>query len=193
MNRTEAKPGACPVHGAPTHRSTCAECNAAYMRGYLRRRRSEAPGKEMLERAKKRAKHRGVDFALTSELTPIPPICPAVGIPLITSGARTRNSPSLDRISPREGYVPGNVRVISDHANRLKGNLTLPELRLRARRGTRRLRRDYELIADYVDRESLLAEVRIKAKAGGHMGEEWKKVERFLDRLFSRGYPFNAK
>ena len=38
------------------------------------------------------------------------------------------NSPTLDRIVPELGYVPGNVAVISWKANRLKGNNTDPEL-----------------------------------------------------------------
>jgi hypothetical protein len=38
-------------------------------------------------------------------------------------------SPSLDRIVPELGYVKGNVRVISDRANRIKRDATLEELR----------------------------------------------------------------
>lgn len=31
-------------------------------------------------------------------------------------------SPTLDRIDPKKGYVPGNVAVISDKANAIKSN-----------------------------------------------------------------------
>jgi hypothetical protein len=38
------------------------------------------------------------------------------------------NSPSLDRINNNLGYVPGNVIVVSDRANRIKNNATIEEL-----------------------------------------------------------------
>jgi hypothetical protein len=37
------------------------------------------------------------------------------------------NSPTIDRIDPRLGYVPGNVHVVSHRANRIKNNATLEE------------------------------------------------------------------
>jgi len=44
-------------------------------------------------------------------------------------GARP-DSPSVDRIRPELGYVPGNVAVISVKANFIKGNATAAEIRL---------------------------------------------------------------
>jgi hypothetical protein len=46
------------------------------------------------------------------------------------SGGQTRrdNQPSLDRVIPALGYVPGNVRVISFRANRLKQDATAEEV-----------------------------------------------------------------
>jgi hypothetical protein len=38
-------------------------------------------------------------------------------------------SPSLDRIDPSQGYIKGNVVVISHKANRLKNDAGLAELR----------------------------------------------------------------
>lgn len=38
-------------------------------------------------------------------------------------------SPSLDRINWKKGYVPGNVRVISQRANLILGDATADELR----------------------------------------------------------------
>lgn len=38
-------------------------------------------------------------------------------------------SPSLDKIIPSLGYVPGNVRIISARANLLKNDATVDELR----------------------------------------------------------------
>lgn len=37
-------------------------------------------------------------------------------------------SPSVDRINPHLGYVPGNVQVISYKANSMKRNCTMEEL-----------------------------------------------------------------
>ncbi|MBB3990312.1 hypothetical protein [Croceicoccus naphthovorans] len=57
---------------------------------------------------------------------------PILGIPIyIAKGGRggKDHSPSLDRIRPKLGYVPGNVIVISNRANRLKSDATIRELR----------------------------------------------------------------
>lgn len=86
----------------------------------------------MLNGAKNRAKRRGVPFALTIEDIQIPEFCPVLGIPLAHHVGETGffpDSPSLDRIVPEKGYVRGNVRVISNRANRLKNDATAAELR----------------------------------------------------------------
>jgi hypothetical protein len=82
--------------------------------------------------------------------------------------------------------VDGNVRVISDRANRLKGKRTLNELLDLAERGPPELRSDYRMIATYLQREELLHEVKLKAQQPGRAGEEWAKIAAFLDRAFSR-------
>lgn len=38
------------------------------------------------------------------------------------------NSATLDRLIPKLGYVPGNVAVISDRANRIKADATVEEI-----------------------------------------------------------------
>ncbi len=40
------------------------------------------------------------------------------------------DSPSLDKIIPKLGYVKGNVWVVSNKANRIKSNATIEELEL---------------------------------------------------------------
>lgn len=119
----------CSIHGKPTKRDTCPECNRVYMRNYLRLRRLRQPEKELWSRAKKRAKKLGVPFELAEIDVKLPKFCPALGIKLDWTNGRSDNSPSLDRIVPRRGYVPGNIRVISDRANRLKGDKTLAQMR----------------------------------------------------------------
>lgn len=180
-------PSTCPAHGKPTKRSSCRQCNAAYMRPYMRARRLKAPAVTMVERARRRARDRGLPFELNPQTIIVPATCPVLGIPLILGAARSPNSPSLDRIVPSRGYVPGNVRVVSDRANRLKGDRDLSQLQHRAATGPATTRRDYEMAAAYVDRESLLAEVRAKAAKGGRVGQEWQKIAQFLDRVFASG------
>lgn len=45
------------------------------------------------------------------------------------AGKSHDNSPTLDRIVPDLGYVPGNVAVISFRANAIKRNATVAELK----------------------------------------------------------------
>jgi len=80
--------------------------------------------------ARLRAKKKGLPFTIRYEdIPPAPLVCPVLGIVLsYNSGRRTDNSPSLDRIIPSLGYVPGNVEIISFRANKLKNNGTVREL-----------------------------------------------------------------
>lgn len=100
----------------------------------------------MLEGAKERAKkiwgNRWQEFFnITPEdveaIWPQNNICPLLGIPLIRGkGKATNNSPALDQIKPRGGYVKGNIMVMSNQANNIKNNATWQEL---------------ERIADYME------------------------------------------
>ena len=88
--------------------------------------------KIMLARAKERAKSGGIVFDLAFDDFEIPEVCPVLGLPLArnTSGTGPApNSPSLDRIDPSQGYVRGNVQVISKLANSMKQNASVEELR----------------------------------------------------------------
>jgi hypothetical protein len=85
----------------------------------------------MVRAAKARAASVGIPFRLTPDDIQIPQVCPVLGIPLIVGQSQaTDNSPSLDRVVPLLGYVPGNVLVMSNRANRIKNNATIPELRM---------------------------------------------------------------
>jgi len=84
----------------------------------------------MWNSAKGRAKKFGIPFTITVDDIVIPELCPVLGIPLIPSAGRASdNSPSLDQITPRGGYILGNIVVMSWKANRIKNNFTSMELK----------------------------------------------------------------
>jgi hypothetical protein len=83
--------------------------------------------------ARKRAQAQGVPFDLTLDyvdhLLQQSPTCPVLGISLVQGLTGGRDcSPSLDRIVPELGYVQGNVKFISNAANRVKGSLTVDQV-----------------------------------------------------------------
>ena len=90
--------------------------------------------RDLLIKLKARAKAKGLDFNLTLDDILIPDVCPVLGIRLeFAMGAGRKalaagNSPSVDRFDNTKGYVKGNVRVISNRANILKGAATLDEM-----------------------------------------------------------------
>jgi hypothetical protein len=86
----------------------------------------------MIQNARARAKAADVPFLLTPGDIVVPSHCPILGLPLFQITGKKGggpNSPSLDRIEPSLGYVPGNIVVISNRANRLKSDASIEELR----------------------------------------------------------------
>lgn len=83
--------------------------------------------KQQVHIAKSRAEKKGVPFTITVEDIEWVEVCPILEIPLSYSGDKW-NSPSLDKIDPTLGYVPGNVRVISQMANSMKAHATKEQL-----------------------------------------------------------------
>ena len=79
--------------------------------------------KLVLKQARIRAAKKGIPFKIDEGDINIPDVCPVLGIRLeLSSGAPGDNSPSVDRIIPSLGYIPGNVLVISYRANRVKSD-----------------------------------------------------------------------
>lgn len=56
--------------------------------------------------------------------------CPVLGIPLSRNISKSKkdDSPTLDKIIPTEGYVKGNVMIISGKANRIKTDASVDEI-----------------------------------------------------------------
>jgi hypothetical protein len=91
----------------------------------------ENPGYLIYKSAQVRAKSKNIPFDLTPSDIVIPAECPALGIPLVRNIKDIGpNSPTLDRFIPSLGYVRGNVRVISNLANRIKTDATTNQVRL---------------------------------------------------------------
>lgn len=95
----------------------------AELRRYLGRR---------LTAKRNNALQKGIEFSLTiSDLYPLPTTCPVLGIPLSYEGNKgaSDDAMSIDRIDPSEGYVQGNIVLVSQRANRIKNDATPAELR----------------------------------------------------------------
>lgn len=89
------------------------------------------PWSRLLRGARERAKAKGILCTLTKDDIVVPDRCPVLGIEICRSNVRAKeNSPTIDRIDVRKGYVPGNIAVISLRANRIKNDASLDELKL---------------------------------------------------------------
>lgn len=91
-------------------------------------KQSRQPIYNLLAEAKRRAREKKLAFTIARQDIIIPIACPILGIPLFHGkGNACDNSPTLDRIIPAIGYIPGNVAVISKRANTIKSFGTAEE------------------------------------------------------------------
>ena len=116
-----------PEHFSKKNKAYLAS-HGAEVRERKRERYVKSPARWMLASARQRAKKAGVPITITAHDIEIPDFCPVFGVRLeVGAGKALSNSPSLDRIRPELGYIPGNIRVISWRANFLKSNGTAEE------------------------------------------------------------------
>lgn len=107
-----------------------------------KQRRLENGELQLFRSAKRRAKEDGIEITISASDIKIPRVCPLLGIPIYQRDGRCGdNSPSLDRINPKLGYIPENIHVISFRANTIKSNASLLELET--------LTKNLRAIADY--------------------------------------------
>ncbi len=106
------------------------ETRKEYSLGVYRRIKNSNPERIMYSSAKARAKKRGLEFSISLEDIILPIVCPILQIILVVNTGKVKDdSPTLDRVDNRLGYIKGNVRVISYKANRLKNSLTEQDLK----------------------------------------------------------------
>lgn len=86
------------------------------------------PEKYLYDAAKARARKSQLEFTIEICDIVIPEFCPVFGLKLEMLSEDKNTSPSLDRVDNSKGYIPGNVRVISWKANKLKSNASLQEI-----------------------------------------------------------------
>lgn len=101
------------------------------------------PEKRLFWAATRRAKDRAMEFSIDLSDIVVPTHCPYLGIELVPH--TPRGTPrtaciTLDRINNQEGYVKGNVEVISHLANTMKNSATEEQLILFAEEVLKRLK-----------------------------------------------------
>jgi hypothetical protein len=113
------------------------ERRAQYARDGNARRLSADPYgftvKRLFDNARARAKRFALPFDIDEDyiksIWPADNKCPVLNT-LFEIGTRSdrETSASIDRVLPNLGYVPGNVKIISFKANRIKNDACLEEL-----------------------------------------------------------------
>lgn len=109
--------GHCRFNKPMPNRKLC-ECCAAY---FVEHRRSR-PVERLFASAKFRAKRDGIRFTIKVSDVELPTHCPIFGIKIDSYAGGRFSAPSLDRVIPKLGYIPGNVQIISWRANVIKND-----------------------------------------------------------------------
>jgi hypothetical protein len=119
-----------PSRVAKGQTKVCGVCFRRRSRTAIKKLQKEDPAWLLYTLAKGRAKRNGLDFNIEREDCRVPEFCPVLGMKLIPHDKmHSDDSPTLDRIDNKLGYVKGNVWVISMRANKIKNNSTLEELK----------------------------------------------------------------
>jgi hypothetical protein len=84
--------------------------------------------KKILNRTKTRSKEKNIEFNLELHDIVLPEKCPVFKKDFVYGD--TNWTYSIDRIDNSKGYIKGNIQIISNRANRLKGDFSIEELKL---------------------------------------------------------------
>lgn len=111
------------------------------MRLYYRVKKNN-PEKYIFRNVRQTACNKRIPFNIEVSDIFIPKRCPLLGIKLqIADGRVSPNSPSVDRLDSRKGYVKGNIWVISTRANVIKNDATVRELELLVKNLKKRMKK----------------------------------------------------
>lgn len=99
----------------------------------------------IVDRLRKSAKDRGLEFSLSSYDLKLVKFCPLLNIKLdYNTNIALDSSPSIDRIDSSKGYVKNNVRMVSKLANQMKSSATNEQLMTFAKNVLKELTQDNE-------------------------------------------------
>ena len=104
--------------------TVCKACRLAPSKAHYH---AKPPEYHIWHRAKARAKKRGIPFNIELEDIVIPSKCPVFGTEFVKGNHHL--CASIDKIVPELGYVKGNIQIISNRANMLKGDASAEELK----------------------------------------------------------------
>lgn len=114
-------------HTTPKHiREGCLECKKAKRIRHKLKHPEKTWAEEIIRQARYRAARANPPVPHTIKASDVVSIlteqCPVFGTPFVFKGNKRMipESPSLDRLDPKLGYVPGNITVISVKANLIK-------------------------------------------------------------------------
>lgn len=102
----------------------CNSCNSE-------RVKSRGLKSKILNRCRTRSVKKGINCDLELDDIVIPGICPVLGIPIKENKGRPgayKDSISVDRIDNSKGYIKGNIQILSQLANQMKGAASIEEL-----------------------------------------------------------------
>lgn len=113
--------------------SRCKQCSSTAAVQSLRAARQD-PQYRLWHSSRCRARAHGMEHTIQPADIYLPEVCKYLGVTinyqLVGEDGRVRSQdgPSIDRIDSTKGYVPGNIQVISDLANRMKQEATVEQL-----------------------------------------------------------------
>ena len=114
-------------HTTPKHvREGCLECKKAKRLRHKIKHPEKTWAEDIIRQARYRAAKANPPIPHTVDAAYVKSIltdkCPIFGTPFVFRGNKKMvpESPSLDRLDPKLGYVPGNITVISVKANLIK-------------------------------------------------------------------------
>ena len=107
----------------------CKSCSHKKNKMYRKNNYEKAAIRTLKDRAKAKNLPMNITPEYLKKFVPDNMICPVLGIKMeIGEKNQSINSPSIDRIIPEKGYVPGNIIVVSNKANGIKSNATPDEI-----------------------------------------------------------------